>query len=506
MSPGTIILGDEQVSREEVLGQAARLAGGLDSLGVSERDTVALLLRNDLSYLVAGRAVRYLGAHVVLLNYRSRSSEVDYIISDSRPSVIVGHADLLWNVRDILPEVPILVVPSEGHAASPDPLAEQVLSEVAGARPWSDFIAESPSLEAGPQASTEAIIYTSGTTGKPKGVRRLPFTDDRGARNLNEMSRVFGIGEGSRALVLGPLYHSLPDTASKLGLELADLLVMQKRFDPELTLAQIERYQITELSLVPTMFVRILKLPEKVRRRYDTSSLRTVIHTGSPCAPDIKQAMIDWWGPIVHELYGATEVGVTFYVDSVDWLKKPGTVGRPLPETTVEIVGPDGKAVPPGEVGEVFALNRLAPDWEYIGREKQTYGDGLVSVGDVGFVDEDGFLFLCDRKNDMIISGGVNVYPAEIEAVVITHPRVADCAVFGAPDPDLGEKVVLAVALLDGEQLEGETLRDYVRERLASHKVPKIVDFHQELPRQESGKVMRRQLREPYWRDVSRSI
>ncbi|MGE4324456.1 MAG: AMP-binding protein, partial [Sphingobium sp.] len=320
------------------------------------------------------------------------------------------------------------------------------------------------------------------------------------------MSRIFGIGPGSRVLALGPLYHSLPDTASKLGLELADLLVIQRKFDPEVTLRQIETHGITELTLVPTMFVRLLKLPRAVRERYDISSLRTVTHTGAPCPPDVKRAMIDWWGPIFHELYGATEVGVTFFADSADWQRKPGTVGRPMTGTTFAILDEQGAPVAPGVPGEIFAWNRIAPDWEYIGHDRPARADGLTSVGDIGYVDQDGYLFLCDRKNDMIISGGVNIYPAEIEAVVLGHPAVLDCAVFGAPHVEMGEQIVLAVALVDGARVDANDLRQFVRERMADYKVPRLVDFHASLPRQESGKILRRTLREPYWKNSQSRI
>lgn len=496
-----VIIGESRLPGQEIADQAKRLASGLGSLGVGENDAVSLLLRNDLACLVAGLAVRHLGARVVLINYRNKASEISYIMRDSRPAVVIGHSDLLWASRDILPDTPKLVVPGKcGEDIS------AMVRDLPGAFSWHDFLAAHEPLETVPGGATEAIIYTSGTTGPPKGVRRLPFEGDTGSQNMAEMARIFGIRPGSRVLALGPLYHSMPDTAAKLALAIADLLVVQAKFDPERTLQDIETHRITELTLVPTMFVRLLKLPQSVRERYDVSSLRTVTHTGAPCPPEIKRAMIEWWGPIINELYGATEVGVTFFVDSRDWLRKPGTVGRPMPHTDFAIIDDDGRKVPPNLPGEIFALNRLAPDWEYIGHEKTVRDDGLISVGDIGYVDEDGFLFLCDRKNDMIISGGVNVYPAEIEAVALTHPKILDCAVFGAPDPDMGERIVMAVALVEGEQADGTELRTYISNQLASYKVPKIVDFHSALPRQESGKVLRRELRAPYWDQAGRAI
>jgi long-chain acyl-CoA synthetase len=256
------------------------------------------------------------------------------------------------------------------------------------------------------------------------------------------------------------------------------------------------------------MFVRLLRLPPDVRSRYDLSSLRHVSHTAAPCPPDVKRAMIEWWGPIVDEFYGSTEVGFITGCTSEEWLAHPGTVGRPLPSSDVRIIGVDGP-VPIGESGEVFVRARANSDFTYFGKSDaraEVEIDGLITCGDIGFLDADGFLYLCDRARDMIISGGVNIYPIEIEACLLKLEGVADCAVFGIPDDEYGESIAAAMKLDEGSTLSAEDIRRHVREHLAGFKVPKVVTFHESLPREDSGKMFKRKLRQPYWEKAGRSI
>ena len=261
--------------------------------------------------------------------------------------------------------------------------------------------------------------------------------------------------------------------------------------------------------MVPTMFVRLLALPQEVRERYDISSLRWIVHAAAPCPVDVKRAMIEWMGPIVAEYYGGTETGPVTYCTSEEWLAHPGTVGRALPGAVVKILDEDGEELPPGQSGEVYMWHSAWPDFTYEGDEEKRRSverDGLVSCGDIGYLDEDGYLYLNDRASDMVISGGVNIYPAEIEACLLSLPGVRDCAVFGIPDEEFGEALAAHVEPHEGAQLSEEEVRAHVREHLASYKTPRVVEFSDSLPREDSGKIFKRRLREPYWEGRERAI
>jgi long-chain acyl-CoA synthetase len=275
-------------------------------------------------------------------------------------------------------------------------------------------------------------------------------------------------------------------------------------------LAMIERHRITHMHIVPTMFVRLLKLPEAVKRKYDLSSLRNVVHGAAPCPRDVKLAMIDWWGPVINEYYGSTETGIAVWLSAADALRKPGSVGRILPGCTVKAFGDDGRELPPGEIGELYIRAPYIPDFTYNkldDKRREVARGELVTVGDVGYVDAEGFVYLCDRKRDMVISGGVNIYPAEIEAVLIGMPGVKDCAVFGIPDDEFGESLC---AYIEPDDMAAAPSPDAVRSFLAQHvakyKVPKIVEVVSSLPREDSGKIFKRKLRAPYWEKAGRSI
>jgi long-chain acyl-CoA synthetase len=259
---------------------------------------------------------------------------------------------------------------------------------------------------------------------------------------------------------------------------------------------------------VPTMFVRMLKLPEAVRRRYDLGSLRWVTHTGAPCAPETKRALMDWWGPVVYETYGGTEVGTATLSTPQDWLEFPGSVGRLTPGARMALYGEDGRPVAPGEVGEIFVRVPAYADFTYHNhpeKRREVERDGLISCGDVGYVKDD-HLYLCDRRADMVISAGVNIYPAEIEAVLLQCPAVRDCAVFGIPDDEMGESLAAAIECMPGAAPDAEAIRAFLAERLARYKVPRRIDFHASLPREDSGKIFKRRLRDPFWQGAGRRI
>jgi long-chain acyl-CoA synthetase len=324
-------------------------------------------------------------------------------------------------------------------------------------------------------------------------------------------ANVFGIAPDRtlRTVITGPLYHSAPNAYGLYAVRMGGLVVLQPRFDAEELLRLIEQYRITHLHMVPTMFVRLLRLPEEVKRSYDLSSLEWVVHAAAPCPVEVKQAMIDWWGPVVHEYYGATETGIVTFHTSDEALRKPGTVGRPLPGGTVRIHNAEGRILPPGEVGEIYLWLDGFPDFTYHGldeKRREVGRDGLVTLGDVGYLDKDGYLFICDRARDMVISGGVNIYPAEIEMALLAMPGVRDCAVFGIPDAEFGEKLCAYIEPDPSMPLSASEVASFLRGRLADFKVPRVIEFAAALPREDSGKIIKRKLREPYWAETGRKI
>jgi long-chain acyl-CoA synthetase len=359
--------------------------------------------------------------------------------------------------------------------------------------------------------------YTSGTTGRPKGVRRaLPETPieqtDLGVALY--AYKVTPDEPGNVHLLACPWYHTAPMVMVAPSIHLGHTVVIMDRFEPERALELIERYRVTITHLVPTQFVRLLGLPEDERNRYDTSSLRHVIHGAAPCSPEVKRRMIDWLGPVLDEYYASTEgVGGTI-IFSDEWLAKPGSVGKARNDNRIVIMDDQGNILPSGQVGTVYSTNMNREPFEYYKDPEKTAKSRrgeYRTVGDMGYLDEDGYLYLSDRKADMIISGGVNIYPAEIESVLITHPRVADVAVFGIPNSEWGEEVKAVVELLPGKRSEDEDalraeLLEFLNGRVARYKLPKSIDFMDALPRDPNGKLYKRRLRDPYWAGQQRAI
>jgi long-chain acyl-CoA synthetase len=320
---------------------------------------------------------------------------------------------------------------------------------------------------------------------------------------------IFRLAPGERTVIPAPMYHSAPNAYAQSALMRGMGITIMSGFDAEEFLRIVQEQRITVVQMVPTMFVRLLALPEQVRSRYDLSSLRWVVHAAAPCPPHVKRAMIDWLGPIVAEYYGGTETGPVTFCTSEEWLAHPGSVGRALDRATVKIIGADGRELAPGESGEVFMRLQILSDFTYEGDEAKRRAverDGLISCGDIGYLDADGYLYLNDRSSDMVISGGVNIYPAEIEACLLSLAGVRDCAVFGIPDEEFGESLAAYVEPHEGAQLTAEQVREHVRSRLASYKAPRVVELTDALPREDSGKIFKRRLREPYWRGRARAI
>jgi long-chain acyl-CoA synthetase len=507
-----ITAGNRFRSWTDVQVNAARAAGGLAALGVAEDDSVALMLRNDFPTFEVNMAAGQIGAYAVPINWHFTAEEASYILGDCAAKVLVVHGDLLDRIAvGIPPSVKVLVVPTPDEIARAYGVPEDKRRGPAEFETWDAFVGRHAPFTEPPKAIRGSMIYTSGTTGRPKGVRRRPTTPELQAKSSEDVARYWGLKADPAAVVLmnGPMYHSAPAAYGMSSARLGLGMVLQPRFEAEDMLRLIEQHRVSHMHIVPTMFVRLLRLPEEVRLRYDVSSLRWICHGAAPCAPAVKRQMIDWWGPVVSEYYGATETGICVWHDSHEALRKPGTVGHVVDGAVLRIVDGEGRDVKQGEVGEIFLRGPHLSDFTYNNddakRAEVALGD-LVTVGDVGYQDEDGYVYLCDRKRDMIISGGVNIYPAEIESVLIQMPGVRDCAVFGIPDEEFGEQICAYVEPQHGAALQATDVRGYLGEHLARYKVPRVVEFSVALPREDSGKIFKRKLRAPYWEKAGRSI
>ncbi len=499
---GAVILGDRRVPRSEVLAGAARAATALGSLGIGRGDSVAILLRNDVAFFTATLAARSLGAYAVPVNWHWREREIRHVLDDSGARALVVHADLLDEARAAAgPDLPVFVVATPPELADAYGLDGERCRVPAGETDWDEWIAGFEPWSGERSGAAVSMIYTSGTTGKPKGVRRSPFTAEQAADLAVINEKVLGIVASMRTLIPAPMYHSFGNAYAISALLLRSEVVLQAKFEAEDLLRLIEKHRITRLFMVPTMFVRLLQLPEATRRRYDVSSLEWVVHSAAPCPPEVKRAMIEWWGPIIVEFYGSTESGPAVYCTSEEWLTKPGTVGHTVGGSEVVILGPDRRPLPPGEIGDIYTRVPAYGDFTYQ-RDDSRRGEidwsGFITSGDIGYLDGDGWLFISDRRADLIVSGGVNIYPAEIEAELVGMPGVRDAAVIGVPDPARGESVAAIVETDDGAALTADDVRAYLAGRIARYKVPSRVELVDALPREATGKLYRRKLRDMF--------
>ncbi len=503
-----LICGPRSMSHDSAREEARKAASGFLKAGVTEKGAVATMMRNDFPLVVMDLAAAMVKAAAVPVNWRFTADEVAYILADCQAKVFVVHADLWRKVGEDLPDslksgLQIIIVETPPDIAASYDLSAEQCAVPQECVCWQDWLSGLPRWD-GPEAHGQAaMIYTSGTTGRPKGVRRL--TNPTLAKTgYNKMFQ-----PGCRTLMVAPMYHSAPNRFSMLTVDVGGDLVLVPRFDAEEVLRLIEHHRITLAFMVPTMFIRFLKLPESVRARYDVSSLKHVVCAGAPFPPDVKTAMIKWWGPVIYEYYGGTETGAVTLCTSEEALERPGTVGRAVEDAVIKIFDENGGECPPGISGEIYCRLHSFPDFVYEGKPEERKAierDGLFTVGDIGYLDEDGYLFISDRKRDMIISGGVNIYPAEIEAAMFGHHAIHDCAVFGIPDRDLGESIAAAIQPMPGADLDTGALQAFLRERIASYMLPREIIIHDELPRDDNGKIYKRKLRDSYWQDAGRQI
>jgi long-chain acyl-CoA synthetase len=505
MSYPTLAFDDTEIPASVVRERALKAASGLATLGVAEGDVVAVMMRNEPEAVVAILAAGHLGAYWCGLNWHFKQEEAAWVLRDARAKVLFIHADLIPQVAAGIPSE-VVVIAVQPRAMTREMYGLDVAAGwPAGALEWEDWLRRYPESTAVPKRPKGLLPYTSGVSGRPKGVVRIALPEEQAARQAAasaELStRVLGVTSQSRCLLAAPLYHSAPGNYAAACARVGAWLRLEPRFDAQRILQRVSEERITHLYLVPTMYQRLLSLPSELRSRYDLSSVQFVASTGSPCPAGVKRAMIDWWGPVVHEAYASSETGYLAFITAEEWLRKPGSVGRAAGDAVLRILDEDGRTLGAGEIGVIYGRQPASPDFTYINNAEaraRIERDGLVTVGDMGYLDEDGYLFISGRQSDMVISGGVNIYPAEIEAVLCRMPGVADCAVFGVPDDEWGEALVAAVQPAAGESIDEKAVREFVRERMAGYKVPKFVTLESSLPREDTGKVYKRRVREAF--------
>ncbi len=484
-----IVEGERSLTWRQYREQRDRLAGALVGLGLRAGEHVVLYAPNSLEYLLAGAAARAAGAIPVPMNHRLTAEEAAYILDDSDAALaFVGapFVPLVEGIRDDARRVRHWVSVGGACPAWATPLAELVAR--GGPAP--------PPQDASNLGGS--MIYTAGTTGKPKGALRR--STEQGA--IQARLEALDLAREHVHLVAGPLYHSAPGAFALYAHVFGGKVVVLPKFDAEAALAAIARHRCTSTFMAPTLLKRIVELPDAVRARYDVTSMQVIVVAAAPCPTQVKEDVVRHFGPVLYEFYGSTELGVNTVLRPEDVLRKPGSCGRAAPGVEIALLDDDGRPVRPGEPGELFVRRYPGVFDEYYRKPdatRQTQRGDWLSVGDVAWIDDDGFVYICDRKRDMVISGGVNIYPAEIEDALHRHPAVADVAVFGVPDDEWGERVHAAVELRPGARATAEELIGFARAHLAAYKVPREIAFHTALPRDAAGKLLKRLLREPHW-------
>lgn len=489
--------GDHGMTYAELERRANKGAQALRALGLRNGDTLAIASDNRLEFFEIYWAAQRAGVLLVLVSARLKADEIVYILNDSGATLLLVSSSLASTADDLI--AVRNAVPNLGEIIS--------VGEANGLRDWETICAAQPATPIADEQIGGRMVYSSGTTGRPKG---LKFATATGTPVQPEpaallFSRLYDFGAETVYLCPAPLYHSAPLGMTTCIQSLGGTSVVMAKFDPEEFLKAVERWKVTAVMVVPTMFIRLLALPEAVRSRYDLSSLKAVIHAAAPCPIPVKHAMIAWLGPIVEEFYSGSEGNGMTWISSQEWLARPGSVGRPV-VGEVHICDDDGNELPLGETGTIyFSGGRPVSYHNDPDKTASVYNPRhptWSTMGDIGRVDAEGYLYLSDRKDFMIISGGVNVYPQEVENLLITHPDVADAAVFGVPNPDFGEEVKAVIQPRDWSKAGDAFASDLIawcRAQLADVKCPRSIDFERELPRAETGKLYKKELKARYW-------
>lgn len=492
-----LILADtgESITYADLVDRADRAARLFQQLGLAEGDTIAILLENHIRYAELCWAAKNSGITYACISSQSSIEDAAYIVENSDAKLLISSAALA--------EIAVPV------AETSRPGLRCLMLD--GARPpfqsYEDLLPDEPATPLTDRRRGPSMLYSSGTTGRPKGVR-TPLPDEPPEvppRRLAMLVREYGLGADTVLVAPGPFYHAAPGRFMMSVQRCGGTMIGFRKFDPEATLATIERHRATHGLFVPTMFIRMLKLPAEVRARDDLSSLRCAIHLAAPCPVSVKEQMIEWWGPIIEEMYGGTEANGHTFISSAEWLAHKGSVGRPTLGCSIRILDEHGKDLPPFSPGEVYLYN--GNRFEYHRDPEKTRGvfteDGWSTIGDIGYLDDEGYLYLTDRASHMIVSGGVNIYPQEAENLLIAHPAIADVAVIGVPHAEFGEEVKAVVQLkepaADPQALAADIIA-FCRARLSAIKCPRSVDFVDELPRNEAGKLVKRLLKDRYWK------
>ena len=497
------------VTYAEYEARCNQLAHLLRASGLRRLDHYSVFMENNERYLESCGAGERAGLYYTCVNSYLTTDELAYILDNSESQVLITSRAQRDTALEAVAQCPgirlVLVVD--------DPDDEQGGTQDERVRDFATAVAAHPSTPLPDEQLGTPMLYSSGTTGRPKGITR-PLPDQPPGQPLplfQFLGNLWGYREDMVYLSPAPLYHSAPQAAVNLAIRIGATVIIMERFDPVEYLRLIEQYQVTHTQLVPTMFSRMLKLPDEQRTAFDLSSLEIAVHAAAPCPVQVKEQMIEWWGPIIHEYYGATE-GLGFTAcNSEEWLAHRGTVGKVM-LGDLHILDDDMNPLPIGEPGTIWF--KTASAFEYHNdpdktRESSSPDGTMTTVGDVGYIDADNFLYLTDRKTFMIISGGVNIYPQETEDLLITHPKVADAAVIGVPNPDLGEEVKAVVQLMPGIEPDERTVEEllaFCRQHLSRQKLPRSIDFEAELPRLPTGKLYKRQLRDRYWGEGQNKI
>jgi long-chain acyl-CoA synthetase len=496
-----LIAGNHSLDNEELNRQGNKAASGFLSAGLQSGDAIALILRNDFTYFVLHDAARYANFQIVPVNWHLKANEVDYILKDCNAKAVIIHSDLLSDdLLTSLESLIVIVVDTPIEVAETYGLNESQTHNYRGFPGWHDWLDKQSNCTDDPIPFCPPLFYTSGTSGKPKAVVRgeipVELIQKIGARTA------FAWGFEKQpicSVMTGPLYHSAPNGYANMVLQNKGTLILQTKFEAEALLSLIEKHRVTHLHMVPTMFNRLLALDADTKNKYDLSSLAHVSHGAAPCPAEVKRQMIEWWGPVIYEYYAMTETGIICCSSSEEWLAHAGSVGAAAPGVSLQIRDEKGNECAVREAGLICVKHEATSAVSYHNASEKTaelIEDGFLITGDIGYLNEDGFLYISDRKSDMVISGGVNIYPAETEVELINMPGVNDCSVFGIPDPEFGEKLVAFIE--SDSKLSEADIKSFLKDRLAGFKIPRIFEQVASLPREDSGKIKKREIKEEY--------